>query len=628
METDTLHATLRRQLRRLRLDPDKPPATPAQWAEVLNSVDRAYREADELVYLVTNSERVVTDELARSQQDLAQAQRLAGLGSWNFDAVTGKGTISDELANLLELDGGQRQMSIEWLIEFVSPGDRATVRHLLESARISPDHRTGEIRFVTRSGRECWCLCRMASHTDSNGRVVRVDGTVLDISDRRAAEERTRQLARTDPLTGLANRAHFFHLLGGALETARQNHLSAAVVFIDLDGFKAVNDTCGHHVGDSLLETVARRLRACLRGSDVVGRFGGDEFVLLLQGLGTQAEVSVVTDKVLRACSTSVSHGRETVTVSASVGVALFPGDGDDAEQLLKSADAAMYVAKDNGRNNVRFFGAEVRARRQSDRSMLSALRASIARREIRVAYQPIVDGRTLEVLGLEALARWTHPQQGSVPPVEFIALAEETGLIGALCQRVAVAACSELVALPEAVRRSRWISINVSPVQLRSPDFIRYAKDMLEATGMDPTLLRLEITENAVMHDPQLAISMLSQIKALGVSIWLDDFGTGHSSLAYLRQLPVDCIKIDRSFVSEIEGAEAGPLLQGIISMARSVGCEVLAEGVETEAQRQALLAAGCTLMQGYLFGRPEPFARWADSLVAGSATRPLLLG
>jgi diguanylate cyclase (GGDEF)-like protein len=623
-----LHATLRRQLRRLRLDPAKPPATPAQWADVLASIDRVYREADELVYLVTNSERMVTDELARSQQDLALAQRLAGLGSWTFDALTGKGTISDELANLLELDGGQRQMSVEWLIEFVVPAEREAVRQMLESARVAPTHRTSEIRFVTRTGRECWCLCRMASHADANAQIVRVDGTVLDISDRRAAEERTRQLARTDPLTGLANRAHFFHLLGGALDAARQNHTTAAVVFIDLDGFKTVNDTCGHHVGDALLETVARRLRACLRGSDVVGRFGGDEFVLLLQGLGTQAEVSLVTDKVLRACATSVTHGRESVSVSASVGVALYPGDSEDAEQLLKSADAAMYVAKETGRNNVRFFGAEVRARRHSDRSMLSALRAAIAHDEIRVAYQPIVDGNTREILGLEALARWTHPPQGAIAPVEFIALAEETGLIGSLCQRVAVGTCRELVALPPAVRGARWVSINVSPVQLRSPDFIKHFRRMLAETGVDPTLLRLEITENAVMHDPELAIRMLNQIKSLGVSIWLDDFGTGHSSLAYLRRLPVDCIKVDRSFVNEIQGTTAGPLLQGIISMARSVGCEVLAEGVETESQREALLAAGCTLMQGYLFGKPDRFDRWMGSFPAAEVPAPAPAG
>ncbi|MES1161643.1 MAG: diguanylate cyclase, partial [Rhizobacter sp.] len=260
-----LHATLRRQLRRLRLDPARAPADVAQWRDLLSSIDRAYREADELVYLVTNSERVVTDELARSQQALALAQGLAGLGSWTFDVASGRATISDELANLLELDGGQRRMSIEWLAEFVAAGERATVRQMLVAALAAPMHQTGELRFVTRTGRECWCLCRMASHVDETGQVSRVDGTVLDISDRRAAEERTRQLARTDPLTGLANRAHFLHLLSAAVETARLNRTSAAVVFIDLDGFKSVNDSCGHHVGDSLLETVARRLRECLR---------------------------------------------------------------------------------------------------------------------------------------------------------------------------------------------------------------------------------------------------------------------------------------------------------------------------------------------------------------------------
>jgi diguanylate cyclase (GGDEF)-like protein len=616
-----LHATLRRQLRRLRLEPSHPPDA-AQWRELLCGIDRAYHEADELVYLVTHSERIVTDELQRSQQALAQAQRLAGLGSWNYDVDSAMATLSDELAHLLELDDAQRHLPLDGLIEFVKPADAAAVRRMLESAIAAPTQLAAEVRFVARGGREHWCLCRMASHPNAQGRVHRVDGTVLDISDRHAIEERTRQLARTDPLTGLANRSHFIHLLRRAIDAARTEGTGAAVVFIDLDGFKNVNDTCGHHVGDALLESVARRLCACLRASDVVGRFGGDEFVVLLPGLGTAAEVSLITDKVMRACTTSVEHAGDKVAVSASVGVALFPDDGGDAEQLLKHADAAMYVAKQSGRNNTRFFGADLRARRQADRTLVMALRAAINRDQIGVAYQPIVDGVTREVLGMEALARWTHPELGPVAPTDFIAMAEDSGLIGALCHRVSVAASRELMALPAAQRYTRYVSINVSPVQLRTPHFVRYAQRMLAQTGIDPHLLAIEITETAVMHDVELAMRMLTQIKALGVSIWLDDFGTGHSSLTYLRQLPVDCIKIDRSFVTGIDAAGAGPLLHGIVSMARSIGCEVLAEGVETELQREALLAIGCTLMQGLLFGAPDTFARWAPAPARSALT------
>ena len=618
-----LHATLARQLRRLRLDAQSLPDTRAQWTQLLASIDRAYREADELVYLVGHSERVVTGELARSQQALAQAQRLAGLGSWTLDLATRQFEISDELASLLGRLDGPRQMSIEALLGHVAPGDRVSASQLLACAVAEPLHRAGEIRFVSSEGRERWCLCRVASQTDDSGRVTRVDGTVFDITERRAAEERTRELARTDPLTGLANRAHFYHLLSGAIEAAHLAQSAVAVVFVDLDGFKSVNDTCGHHVGDSLLETISRRLRSGLRGSDVVGRFGGDEFVLLLQGLGSAEEVSLVATKVLRACSTQVAHDGAVVSVSASVGVAMYPGDGDDAEQLLKSADAATYAAKESGRNTVRFFGAEVRAQRLSERAMVAALRTAIARDEIRVAYQPVVDGRSGQVLGLEALARWPLGPNGAVEPTEFIALAESHHLIGALCQRVATVACAQLAALPEELQRERWVSINVSPVQLRSPEFIRFAEQLIEHTGVDPRRVCLEITENAVMHDPGLAVRMLSKLKSLGVSIWLDDFGTGHSSLAYLRQLPVDCIKIDRSFVAEIQGHTAGPLLQGIIAMARSVGCEVLAEGVETEAQRRALLQAGCRLMQGFLFGLPDSFERWNPPLPADQRAR-----
>jgi EAL domain-containing protein (putative c-di-GMP-specific phosphodiesterase class I) len=244
---------------------------------------------------------------------------------------------------------------------------------------------------------------------------------------------------------------------------------------------------------------------------------------------------------------------------------------------------------------------------------MESELRQAIEIGAFEVHYQPIVEIESGCILGVEALARWSHPELGPIAPTDFVALAEESALIGRLCQRVSVAACRELMALPEALRSARYVSINVSPVQLRSPDFVRDAERMLAQTGIDPRLLAIEITETAVMHDVELAMRMLNEIKALGVSIWLDDFGTGHSSLTYLRQLPVDCIKIDRSFIGEIEGAHVGPLLQGIVSMARSIGCEVLAEGVETELQRQALLGIGCTLMQGMLFGAPDTFARWS---------------
>ncbi len=607
-----LHPTLERQLHQLGLGSALAPSTATQWHQLLSSIDRAYRESDQLVDLVASSERAVSDELLRSQQALAQSQRLAGLGSWTLDLATRQVLISDELANLLGIHHSPRRMAIERLLGHFTTADRVIAMQMIAEARSAVRQLTGELRLIGIDGRESWCLCRIASRADEHGHIARLEGTVLDITERRAAEERTRLLAHSDPLTGVANRGHFYHLLTAAIETARVGNGSCAVVFVDLDGFKAVNDGCGHPVGDALLETIARRLKACVRANDVIGRFGGDEFVLLLRGVGRAEEMAAVADKVLRACATQVANDGESVAVSASVGVAFFPGDGDSAEQLLKNADAAMDVAKETGRNNVRYFNAELRARHRSDRSLVLALRAAITNDEIRVAYQPVVDGRTLQILGLEALARWDHPTQGPIEPTEFVALAEGHNLIGALCQRVALAACHKLARLPEELQRERWLSLNISPLQLRSSDFIRQTEQMILQTGIDPRRLCLEITENAVMDDPALAIRMLTRLKGLGVSIWLDDFGTGHSSLAYLRQLPVDCIKIDRSFINDIEGESAGPLLQGMISMARSVGCEVLAEGIETEAQRRALLAAGCRLMQGFLFGKPDVFERW----------------
>ena len=608
---DPLHTTLRRQLRRLQLDDGQPPGDVHQWRELLFSIDRAYREADELVYLVTNAGDGGDEQLARSQQALAVAQRLNGLGSWTCELDSGVVGVSDELARLLGHDGGAMTLPIEQMIDLVHPADRQIAMHLLRSASSSATNRAGEIRFMTIDGVERRCLCRVASFANGAGKVVRIDGTVLDISERRAAEERTRQAGRSDPLTGLSNRAQFMRVLAGVLEQSRDTQHRAGVALIDLDGFEGVRDSCGGGIADALLETIARRLRSCLRGTDTVTRLGDAEFVLLIKDVGSDDNLNQVTARILRACSTSVSAGDRSIGVSASVGVAVFPADGQDAAQLIQSADAARLAAKQSGRDSVRLFGDEVHARRQSDRALAASLRTAISCEQISVAYQPIVDGDSLRIVGTEALARWSHPTLGPVSPAEFVQLAEQNGMIGELSSHVIHEACSRLAGLPRELA-SRCLAVNLSLVQLRSAHFVDQFESTLRECGVHPSRLRVEVAEAAIMEDREHAVRTLTRLREMGMSVWLDDFGGGHSSLAGLRQLPVDGIKIDRSLVSAIEGSQVGPALQGVIAIARSLGCQLVAEGVETRQQRAALLQAGCRLMQGYLFGAPDVFERW----------------
>lgn len=619
MVRDPLHATLRRQLRRLQLSENEAPSDSFQWRELLFSIDRAYRESDELVYLVTSADGGASDELTQSQHALAVAQRLGGLGTWTYEPESGQVVISEEFAQLLGVEDEHHTMTIEQLLDFVYPVDREATWLLLRNAAASATNRASELRFMTAAGVERWCLCRLASFANGAGRVIRIDGTVLDVSERRAAEENTRRLARTDPLTGLADRSNFFRVLSSALDQSRHTNHRAAVALIDLDGLRSVNERCGRAIGDALADTIARRLRACLRGSDTVARFGDDEFVLLIRDVGSDDHLSQVAARILQACSTSVASGDEPLGVSASVGIALYPADGHDASQLIQSADAARQAAKQAGSHSVHFFGEEVRERRQADRALVASLRTAILRGQISVAYQPIVDGETLRIVGSEALARWSHPTLGPVSPSEFVQLAEQNGLIADLSGHVIQSSCRKLARLPSQLG-ARSLSINLSLVQLRMPSFVDELQAVLELCRLDPARLNIEIGETALVEDREHAVRTLERLRALGVTVLIDDF-TGRAPLGWLRELPVDGIKIDRSLVADIQGSSVGPNLQGVIAIARSLGCELVAEGVETRQQRQALLQAGCRLMQGYLFGLPDSFERWHPTEPAAEA-------
>ncbi len=412
-------------------------------------------------------------------------------------------------------------------------------------------------------------------------------------------------MAHHDSLTDLANRVLFREHVEQALARARRYDEGFAVICLDLDRFKDVNDTLGHPVGDMLLKAVADRLRGCVRESDVVARLGGDEFAVLEIGSGLPSHVGILAGRIVEALGAPFDLDGHEVVVGASLGVAVAPADGADPDQLLKNADMALYRAKADGRGVFRFFEPGMDARLQERRALEVDLRTALANGEFDLFYQPLINAGTSQISGFEALLRWRHPGRGMVPPAEFIPVAEEIGLIAPLGEWVLRQACREAAWWPTDIR----VAINLSPAQFRSRNLVQVVASALVASSLSPGRLELEITESVLLHDNEATLAVLHQLRALGVRIAMDDFGTGYSSLSYLLSFPFDRIKIDRSFVRDIsERADCAAIVQSIASLGASLGMATTAEGVETGEQLQLLKAVGCTEVQGYYFARPQP--------------------
>ena len=439
-------------------------------------------------------------------------------------------------------------------------------------------------------------------------------------------------LARQEPLTGLCNRVGLHDRLDAALAEAARTGAPLAVLMLDLDRFKTVNDTLGHPVGDALLRKVAERLRRATRSGDVVARLGGDEFAILQvdpqvgphagveQPHAAEALARRLVDLVGR---TYVVDGH-MLNVGVSVGVAIAPADGQNADDLLKHADLALYRAKAEGRGTYRFFEPAMNAQMQARRGLEIDLRRAMALKQFDLAFQPQIQLESGEVTGFEALLRWNHPERGSVSPALFIPLAEEIGIIVGIGEWVLRTACREAARWPQPAS----IAVNLSPVQFRGGRLVETVVNVLAQTGLDPARLELEITEGALLENTDSVLDVLNGLRALGVKISMDDFGTGYSSLSYLQKFPFDKIKIDQSFVRGMEGnAECGAIVRAIARLGASLGMRTTAEGVETAAQLDAIRAEGCTEVQGYLTGRPMPAAQAAALLSAPSAALPATL-
>jgi diguanylate cyclase (GGDEF)-like protein len=425
------------------------------------------------------------------------------------------------------------------------------------------------------------------------------------------------KLALHDALTGLPNRTLLEEQLPQAIAAAERRQRRLAVLFLDVDRFKQINDAWGHAVGDELLRSVAGRLLACVRKSDTVSRHGGDEFVLLLTDIDRVDHAADRAQELINAVSVPHRWGTHTIETTVSVGVSIYPDDGRQPMALLQAADAALYQAKERGRNLCQFFTPEMNARAATRQRVEFGLRRALAQDELELHYQPTIALDTGRITGVEALIRWRDPSRGLIAPIEFVPIAEETGLITAVGHW----------ALREACRQAQgWadkgfpltVAVNVSAVELRAKDFLEHTRQVLYETGLDPHRLELELTESVLMQRAPSTVNVLESLRTLGVSIAIDDFGTGYSSVTYLRQFPIDVLKVDQSFVQEIPQSSATPIVSAMISMARSLGHRVIAEGVETREQHAFLLERQCDEGQGFYFSRPLPADEITASMVS----------
>ncbi|MGB4061837.1 MAG: EAL domain-containing protein [Burkholderiaceae bacterium] len=485
----------------------------------------------------------------------------------------------------------------------------------------------GEVRIRRQSGGSypAWLMVSVVREGATSGQVGNFIGISIDITDRKAKEERIRFLAQHDVLTELPNRSLCQQRLGEALAQAAVTGEQVAVLFIDLDRFKLVNDTLGHHIGDGLLRTVAHRLTQAVRADDTVSRLGGDEFVVLLRHVGSADELeAIVNDRLIPAIRKPTVVEGHKLNVSCSVGVALYPRDATDQEELMRRADAAMYEAKAAGRDMARFFSPETDQRVLARQHMEAQLREALANGEFSLHYQPRLDARSRRLAGAEALLRWHNPVLGNVPPGDFIALAEETGLIMPIGLWVLQEACRQWMAWgQEGWLAGAQLSVNLSAAQLADPQLVGQVDGVLQACGMAAHRLELELTESHLMDNPAAAQEQVSALKALGVLVAIDDFGTGYSSLAYLKRFEIDKLKVDQSFVrSMLDDPADAAIVQAVIALGHTLGLKVVAEGVENLPTAQTLTALACDELQGYCFARPLPpadFAAWAAAQVSG---------
>ena len=561
----------------------------------------------------------VEEALLDSEERLKLALQSGSDGIWDLNVTTGAVRLSGDWISRLGYGESEVLPFLAAWQSLTHPDDRLRSESLLiRHLKAQTATFECEYRIRTKPGTYVWTLARgRVVARDAKGRALRMVGTHMDITQRKEAELLVAHMALHDALTDLPNRVHFKDRLGQALERARRDGCSFAVLACDLDRFKAVNDMLGHAAGDRILQEVATRLRSVLRDCDTVARLGGDEFAVILGRIHRPQEAANAAERLIRLIEEPTAIEGRSVAVGVSIGIAVGTGGLADAEELFRNADVALFRAKEAGRNTFRFFEAGMDAA-VAERNMLEHdMRTAIRRSAFALHYQPVVDLGRRAVGGFEALMRWSHPTRGEVSPAQFIPLAEETGLIVPLGAWALREACAAAATWPGDVR----VAVNVSTMQFREDGLEASVATALELSGLAPQRLELEITEGVLVHDAEGVIACLHRLRATGVRIALDDFGTGYSSLSYLRRFPFDKIKIDRSFIREIDDPDTAAIVRAVVGLGVRAGAALTAEGVEDARQLRLVIAEGCTEVQGYLFGKAIVPEQVASLLETGRA-------
>ncbi|HQA08988.1 EAL domain-containing protein [Zoogloea sp.] len=583
----------------------------------------------------------VMKELVRNKESLSSAQRIARLGSWEWFVPTDQVQRSAQYYRLFGQQPETFGDGMGALIAHVYGPDRPMVAAALEGARKGGGYQL-TYRVVWPDG-SVRTLLENAEHAEGEVEGVQaglvMEGSAQDITEQVENQRRIRQLAYFDPLTGLPNREFFRESLLAATSRCLRSDHRCAVMVVDIDRFARINDSLGPDRGDQVLQVIGHRLRDCMGdrtpaepagGGSLprlkVARLAADEFGILVSDVGPVEEVLATAHKLLDAVCAPLRVPGQEITLSARVGVAIMPDHATDADALLKAAETALNRAKRVTRDQVALFTEEMKVAAFLRFTLEGDLRRAIGDEELKVFYQPIIDVNRRAIVKAEALLRWPHTARGAVPPPEFISLAEETGMIVPLTRAVMERVCFDLAELDEALPEDFRVSINLSGANFMDPHLIATVREVLEGAGLAASRLEFELTETVLMRDLDYATIILAQLREMGIRVAVDDFGTGYSSLAYLRRLAVDTLKIDRSFVSELDDGQGVAIVKAVIGLAHSLGLEVVAEGVETVEQLNTLLSQGCHLIQGYLFARPMSHRAFVQAL-ANACVMPLAL-
>ena len=559
---------------------------------------------------------VMLDRLRESEERYSTLVELAAIGISHVDLDGRFVHVNRQLCDML---GYTRDELLQLNVRDIShPDDRHATdkdRARLHAGEI--DFFKAEKRYLRKDGSPVWVHLTVRARRGVDGHRVHDISIVEDITERREAQSRIEYLATHDEMTGLANRTLFSELLSRAVARERRHHRRFAVLFVDLDRFKIINDSLGHDGGDEVLKAVASRLCASVRSSDVIARFGGDEFVLLVHEIPDRHAAAIIARHLLSVVLTPAAIGEQQCRVTASIGVAVYPDDAEDANTLLKRADMALYRAKEEGKNTFQFYSPDLGARSEEKIKIETCLRDALARNELTLHYQAKVDMKSSAIRGVEALLRWTNPELGSVSPTRFIPIAEECGLIVPIGHWAITSACAQSVEWLRQGLPPICMAVNLSPRQFLDPNLVNVITGVIEETGIQPHLLELEITESVMSHDMESALAKLTAIRILGVRLAIDDFGTGYSSLSQLKRFPIDVLKIDRSFIKGIPSdKEDIAITEAILALAGSLGVRIVAEGVETLEQQTFLQRHDCHEMQGFYFSRPIPPEDFASLL------------